>query len=176
VQILKDSRFTVNDAVVRHLAFIIRCAVAATMSYLAAREIGLDFPAWAAISGLIVSQDRVHETRHAMRERFIGTIIGIVVAVVSSALLARTGFNVAAQMAVAVGICAAVARRYRKFRVCMWTCPTVFFTAVTTTPIFMVGLDRGLEVIIGGAIAGLLHIIFDNVALTAMGLQSRESE
>jgi uncharacterized membrane protein YgaE (UPF0421/DUF939 family) len=152
-------------AYLSHAAFIARCALVAALSYIVAHKIGLGFPAWAAISGLVVSQDRLQQTRDAMSDRFVGTLIGIVVAVFSGGLLARVHLTVALQMAVAVAICAAVARRHPRFRVCMWTCPAVFLTTTSTTSIFHTGFDRGVEVVIGGVIAGVLNLIFDRVLL-----------
>ncbi|HTJ91296.1 MAG TPA: FUSC family protein [Acidocella sp.] len=156
-----------NSAWAGHLAFVIRCAVVAALSYFAASDIGLGFPAWAAISGLVVSQDRVHQTHHAMRERFIGTVIGVLVAALSGTLLARAGLSAAIQMAVAVGICAAIVRRYPRYRACMWTCPAVFLTTASSVSILRVGFDRGAEVIIGGVIAGVVHLIADKILLNA---------
>ena len=60
-------------------------------------------------------------------------------------------------MAIAVAICAIIALNYPALRVCMWTCPMAFLSANPTTPIFITGLYRSSEVILGGTVGVMLH-------------------
>jgi uncharacterized membrane protein YccC len=143
----------------RHLAFVLRCSSAATLSYMLASAIGLPHPVWAAMSGIIVSQEKLTETRTATVGRLIGTVIGIVTAVAVASLTTPLGAHTTIQIALAVGLCAIVARRYPALRVSMWTGPIVFLTADPAMPLFMVGLYRGAEVLLGGLIGAALHTI-----------------
>jgi uncharacterized membrane protein YgaE (UPF0421/DUF939 family) len=142
----------------RHVAFVLRCSGAATFAYLLAGAVGLPHPVWAAMSGVIVSQQSFAETRSAMGGRLLGTVIGIGVAIAVGLSMAPLGASIAVQMAVAVALCAIVARRHVALRVCMWTCPIVFLTASPATPIEIAGLYRGAEVILGAAVGGALHL------------------
>ena len=147
----------------RHVAFVLRCSGAATFSYMMASAIGLPHPVWAAMSGIIVSQEKITETRSATGWRLVGTVIGIIAAVAIGSLAAPLGADVAIQIALAVGLCAIVARRYPAVRVCMWTGPIVFLTADPGMPLFMVGLYRGTEVLLGGLVGAALHTIAEAV-------------
>jgi uncharacterized membrane protein YccC len=147
----------------RYVAFVLRCSAAATFSYMLASAIGLPHPVWAAMSGIIVSQEKLTETRSAMAWRLIGTVIGIVVAVAVGSLTAPLGADVAIQIALAVGLCAIVARRYPAVRVCMWTGPIVFLTVDPGMPLYMVGLYRGTEVFLGGLVGAALHAVSEAV-------------
>jgi uncharacterized membrane protein YccC len=142
---------------VRHVAFVLRCSAAATGALLLARAVGLPHPVWAAMSGIIVSQENLTQTHNATVGRLCGTVIGVVIAVTVGHLLAPLHAGVAVQMAVAVALAAVVARRYPLLRVCMWTCPIVFLTSDKETPLLMVGLYRGAEVLLGGLLGALLH-------------------
>lgn len=152
-----------NTGAAHVVAFAVRCAAAASLSYLAANALHLPHPVWAAMSGVIVSQESYGETRHAAMGRLIGTIVGIVVAVVVGTLTARLGIGVAAQMAIAVAITAVAADRYPAIRVCMWTCPIIFLTADPGTPLLTTSVHRGAEVLIGAAIGAALHLVAHGV-------------
>src|SRR6202034_2087593 len=66
---------------IRFVAFIVRCAAAATCAYGAAILTGLPHPVWAAISALVVSQERLGQTGASLLWRIAGTLIGLCVAV-----------------------------------------------------------------------------------------------
>jgi uncharacterized membrane protein YccC len=151
---------------VRHIAFVVRCSAAATCAYLLARAVGLPHPVWAAMSGIIVSQENLTQTHSATVGRLFGTVIGVVIAVTVGHLLTPLHAGVAVQMAVAVALAAVVARRYPIVRVCMWTCPIVFLSDQATS-LLKVGLNRGAEVLLGGLIGAALHWISEK-AIAAM--------
>jgi uncharacterized membrane protein YccC len=148
---------------VRHIAFVLRCSAAATCSYMLARAVGLPHPVWAAMSGIIVSQENLTQTHNATVGRLFGTVIGVVIAVTVGHLLAPLHANIAIQMAVAVALAAIVALRYPLVRVCMWTCPIVFLSTDQATPLWKVGLYRGTEVLVGGLIGAALHWISEKI-------------
>ena len=152
----------VQKDLARHIAFILRCSAAATCSYVLARAVGLPHPVWAAMSGIIVSQENLTQTHNATMGRLFGTVIGVVIAVTVGHLLAPLHADVAVQMAVAVALAAVVARRYPVVRVCMWTCPIVFLSD-QSTPLLQVGLNRGAEVLLGGLIGAALHWISEKI-------------
>lgn len=141
----------------RHVAFVLRCSGAATVSYLLANAIGLPHPVWAAMSGVIVGQEKLDETRSATVGRLFGTVVGVAVAVTIGSLLEPLHADVVVQMGVAVAVAAVIARRYPMLRVCMWTCPIVFLSSDAATPLAVVGFQRGAEVLLGGVVGALLH-------------------
>jgi uncharacterized membrane protein YccC len=147
----------------RDVAFVLRCSGAATLSYLAALAVGLPHPVWAAMSGVIVGQEQLGETRQATVGRLLGTLLGVAVAVLVGGLTAPLGTGVAIQIALAVALCAMAARRYPVLRVCMWTSPIVFLTADPATPLILAGLYRGAEVLLGGTIGAMLHVMAEAV-------------
>lgn len=146
-----------TEAALRAVAFVARCSGAASVAYLLANRIGLPFAGWAAISALIVSQDRLSQTRSSLLTRILGTVLGITVAVAVSVATSRVLPDTAAQMAVAVAICAAATRWRPAVRVSLWTAPLVLLTARPDIPVALVALHRGGEVILGALIGGAFH-------------------
>jgi uncharacterized membrane protein YccC len=152
-----------KEELARHIAFVVRCSGAATLSYMLAHAIGLPHPVWASMSGVIVSQEKLNDTHTATAGRVFGTVIGVAVAVVVGSLLQPLHADVAVQMAVAVAVAAVIARRYPLVRVCMWTCPLVFLESDPNTPMLVVGFQRGTEVLLGGAVGAALHALSEAV-------------
>ncbi len=162
-----------KEEIARHIAFVVRCSGAATLSYMLANAIGLPHPVWASMSGVIVSQEKLNDTRTATAGRLFGTVVGVVVAVLVGSVLQPLHADVAVQMAVAVAIAAIIARRYPLVRVCMWTCPLVFLETDPATPMLVVGFQRGAEVLLGGVVGAVLHWISEVVI---GGLVAREAK
>ncbi|MEJ2410680.1 MAG: FUSC family protein [Novosphingobium sp.] len=146
-----------TEAHARDLAFVLRCSCAATLSFLLAQAVGLPHPVWAAMSGVIVGQEKLGDTRQATIGRFIGTLLGVMLAVAIGTLSQWVRMDTAVEIAVAVALAAVAARRWPPIRVCMWTCPIVFLTATPGMPLWEVGLFRGAEVLLGGAVGATLH-------------------
>lgn len=146
-----------NDRIVRTIAFVLRCAGAATLAYALARQVGLPHPVWAAMSALIVLQERLDATRASLVWRILGTLIGVGAAILVQLGASRLGLGLVAQIAVGVAACALVAHSYPSLRVAMWTCPIVLLTAEPGQAIAMVGLYRGSEVILGALTGGACH-------------------
>lgn len=155
-----------REAWARHVAFVLRCSGAATLSYMLANAIGLPHPVWAAMSGVIVGQEKLDETRSATVGRLFGTVVGVVVAVTIGSLLVPLHADVVLQMGVAVAVAAVIAQRYPMLRVCMWTCPIVFLSTDAATPLAVVGFQRGAEVLLGGIVGALLHGLSEMVIST----------
>jgi uncharacterized membrane protein YccC len=143
--------------------FGVRCFLAVVLSYELASAAGLPYPYWAPISAVVVSQERIGETRTSLVSRVIGTIFGAVVAVVIGKLAPPLGIGAATQAAVAVGLCALLAYQRPSFRTSLVTGPIVLLSAPTTDPIEMVGFFRGSEVIIGGFVGGGLHYTMERL-------------
>ncbi|GEO83004.1 FUSC family protein [Pararhodospirillum oryzae] len=161
----------------RHGAFVARCSAAALLSYELAGWVGLPHPVWAAISGIIVSQERLTETTSATIGRLSGTVVGIAVAVAVGSLLDLWGAGVAVQMTCAVAVSAALARRFPLVRVAMWTAPIVFLTDPEATPLVEAGLWRGAEVMVGGLVGAALHWGSEQgIARLRPSADARESE
>ena len=145
------------EGVWRAVAFVVRCSGAATLAYLSATLVGLPHPVWATMSALVVSQEKLHDTQGSLKGRIFGTLIGIGAGIAASALGSHFAFGLSGQIAVSVGLCAAIARQYPAVRVCMWTGPIVLLTTKPSTAIIMVAFFRGSEVMIGVLVGAALH-------------------
>ncbi|OLP54686.1 hypothetical protein BJF92_12720 [Rhizobium rhizosphaerae] len=147
-----------REARLRDLLFVLRCSAAATVSILLAQAVGLPHPVWAAMSGVIVSQERLGDTQQATIGRFLGTLLGVAIAVLVGLVARWAEAGTTAEVAIAVALAAVAARRWPLLKVCMWTCPIVFLTATPGLPIWEVGLLRGAEVLLSGVVGILLHV------------------
>jgi uncharacterized membrane protein YccC len=145
----------------RSVAFVLRCSGAAVLSSLLAHGVGLPHAVWAAISGIVVCQEKLAETQSATVGRVFGTLVGIAIAVVVGSVLRPFSAAVETQMGLAVAVSAVVAKRYALLRVCMWTCPIVFLSADPWTPLYIIGFHRGAEVLVGALVGIALHGISD---------------
>ncbi len=145
------------EKIIRTIAFVVRCSIAATVASELASLLGLDEAVWAAMSALIVSLERLHETRSFLMCRILGTLLGIAVSVAVSEVGSRLAASSVLQMAAAVAISACVARAFPKLRVVMWTCPILLLPEHPDTPIAAVALGRGSEVILGALVGGIFH-------------------
>jgi|SRR5476649_2485692 uncharacterized membrane protein YgaE (UPF0421/DUF939 family) len=150
-----------GDNTVKLIAFVLRCAAAATIAYLLASAIGLLHPLWTCIFALVGSQDSESEIFTTIGGRVAGTIIGVIVAVAVGAAMHLLGLNIVWQIAVAVAICATIAWGRPAIQLCIWTPPIIFLTASPTESIISAGFYRGCEVILGVLIGGLFLIAAD---------------
>jgi uncharacterized membrane protein YccC len=139
------------------IAFVARCSGAATVAYEVALLLGLPTPLWAAMSALIVSQERLHETRSYLMGRVLGTVVGSIVCIMVSEAASHVGVGSTMQMAIAVAICALIAQKFPNLRVAMWTCPIILLTAQSSVPIVTTACHRGGEVILGAVIGWIFH-------------------
>ena len=142
---------------VRAVAFVARCTGSAILAAVVAGAVGLGHPVWAVVSALVVSQDRAADPRRSFLWRVAATAIGLVVAVGVGTLLPGDGTVPALQLALAIAICAGITRRWPTLRVCMWTAVIVLMTTMPGTTITQTAVERGSEVLLGAAIAVVLH-------------------
>jgi uncharacterized membrane protein YgaE (UPF0421/DUF939 family) len=154
-----------KEKIISLVAFVLRCTAAAVIAYLLARAVGLSHPLWACIFALVSSQDKITANFATLCGRVIGTIIGVIVAVAINILMSHFGFDVTAQMALAVTICAVFAWQRPAIQICLWTAPIVLLTMTPTESIITVGFSRGCEVILGGLVGGLLLIAAEKIGI-----------
>jgi uncharacterized membrane protein YccC len=145
------------------LAFVLRCSASATLSYVLSILAGLPHPMWAPMSALIISQDRLHDTRASLSTRIAGTVVGIASAVTVDALAAPLHWDMATQIFVAVALCACWVRAYPATRVCMWTAPIVLLTPAPGASLVEVALYRGGEVLVGCLVGAATHFVAEQV-------------
>lgn len=153
----------------RDLAFVLRCSGAATLSFVLAQASGLPHPVWAAMSGIIVGQEKLGDTRKTNIGRFVGTLLGVIIAVIVGTALQYCAAGRVAEMAVAVGLAATIVRRYPSLKVCIWTCPIVFLTSTAQTPLWEVGMYRGAEVLLGSVVGPALHAFSERIIRVRYG-------
>ena len=154
-------------------AFVIRCAGAATLALWAAVALGLPESVWAAMSALIVSQERLQDTRASLVGRIFGTLLGIGITGLVSIAASRVTASTSAQMAIAVALCAVIVREFPRLRAALWTCPVIFLTAQPSIPILTVAAYRGAEVILGAVIGWVCHRSTDLFVNVVMGSGAR---
>nr|WP_275044688.1 FUSC family protein [Sphingomonas endophytica] len=138
-----------------------RCTGSAMLSSLAAGALGLGHPVWAVVSALVVSQDTAVDTRQAFVWRVAATAIGLLVAVVVGSVIPDPAPNRSLQLAIAVTVCAVIARRWPGLRVSMWTAPIVLMTTIPENGVLRAAVERGSEVLLGAMIATVLHLALD---------------
>jgi uncharacterized membrane protein YgaE (UPF0421/DUF939 family) len=164
-------------ALIHYALFIARCSGAATLSYVLSGAIGFPHSVWAAMSAVIVSQTKLGDTQSSVSGRIAGTIIGVGVAI-AVGLAAETSYlaiGMPVQIALAVAICAAIAHKRPGLRVCMWTVPIVLLTASPLTPIIAAGFYRGSEVVLGGVVGGIFHLVTERI-VTILDWNQEETE
>ncbi len=152
-----------RDEVYSHIAFILRCSGAAALAFLLARAVGLPHPVWATMSGIIVSQEKLHDTSRATLWRLTGTVVGVVSAVIIGGALLALDASVPVQLAGAVAFCAMLVRLWPDLRVSMWTAPIVLLTRIPTDSILQTGFWRGEEVLLGGLVGICCHFLAERV-------------
>ena len=158
-----------------HLAlFVSRCSGSATLSYWLTSVIGLQYPVWAAISAVVVSQVHLRDTQSSVSGRIVGTIIGVCIALAVNAATSILDVGIAVQITFSVAICAAIAWVFPRLRVCMWTSLIVLLSATQSIPMVTAGIDRGIEVILGSVVGGVLHFVADKI-LTVVELNLLET-
>ncbi|MBV8593815.1 MAG: FUSC family protein, partial [Caulobacteraceae bacterium] len=119
--------------------------------------LGLPETVWAAMSALVVSQERLQETRSSLTGRILGTLLGIAVTIAVSEVAARLAAPTIVQMGFAVAIAALIAHQFPNWRVVMWTCPIILLTAQSAGSILPTAFWRGGEVILGALVGWVFH-------------------
>ncbi|HET6554198.1 MAG TPA: FUSC family protein [Dyella sp.] len=152
-----------QEKLARYIAFVLRCSGAATLATILANCLGMPHAMWASMSAIIVSQERLNETRNATLWRLAGTLIGIAVSVATSGVSRVFAINLVTQMAFGVAICAAIARRFPLVRVCMWTVPIVYLSKPGEGALLDTALWRCTEVIMGGSVGATFHWVAEFV-------------
>jgi uncharacterized membrane protein YccC len=139
------------------LVFMARCSLACAVAYEAAARLGVSQPVWAAISAIIVSQEKFIDTRSSLTSRIAGTALGVAIGVAVGVL--ATPFNIppAVEIAAAVALGAYAAHRFPTLRVAMWTGPVVLLTADASGSLIASALSRAGEVILGAAVGFAFH-------------------
>ena len=137
--------------------FAVRCAASAALACLLSDLMHLDHTVWASMSALIVSQEKLQATHTHVAGRITGTVIGALVALAVHRLFLLAGLSVYVQLAVAVGICAVIAKGRPVLRVCLWTCPLVLLTGSEHLTSEMTALSRIAEVLLGAVVGGICH-------------------
>jgi uncharacterized membrane protein YccC len=142
--------------------FVVRCAVAAGSSYALALHVGLHHAAWAPVSALVVTQETATATLAAIGGRCLGTLSGLVVAVLVSWIGGLIGLAVVFQISLAAAICGAISIGRPHLRVCLWTCPLVLATSASDAAA-VVAVFRASEVLLGAVVGGFLAAMFATV-------------
>ena len=99
------------------------------------------------------------ETRASVGGRILGTICGVVAAVVVQLAVTPITASPVPAIALAVAICAAIAFRFPSLRVCMWTSLIVLLTGTANETIYMVAFYRGSEVLLGCIVGAAFHFM-----------------
>jgi len=147
-----------NDKALHTSLFVFRCVGAGTSALALASLLGLEYPVWSAMSALIVSQEKLDDTKASVFTRILGTVIGIGAACAVNLAIGRYGASDYLQLAVALIFCALLVHRFPKLRVSMWTCALIL-ASPSGAPTTTIGLNRGEEVIFGTLVGGLFHAV-----------------
>lgn len=142
---------------IRLSGFVARCAASAAIACWLSDTLGLSHTVWAAMSALIVSQEKLDATKRHIIGRIAGTCIGALVALGVHLAGSAIHPSVITEVAVAVGICAVIACGRPTLRVCLWTCPLVLLTNSNQESPEMTALSRTIEVFLGALVGGIMH-------------------
>ena len=142
------------------LAFMVRTSLAACAAYGVAALLGVETPAWAPVSALIVVQGSARGTLRAVSERLLGSAIGAIAAIAVAALLAPRGAPMIVQIVVAVALAAAVVAAFRPAaRVATWTAVIVLMSTITPGHPAANAMWRMADVAIGAVVAALVGLV-----------------
>lgn len=145
----------------RDSLFILRVTIAAAVSYVIAAGLRLDYPSWASVSAIIVSQESLTATRTAAIQRLMGTLAGVAIAMATGVLIQQITLGTVWQMSAGVAVACWIARKWPAMKVAMWTVPIVYLSNQTDPSPVSDGLWRGLEVLVGGLTGAVAHFIVD---------------
>ena len=151
----------------RTTLFVARCVGAAVASQALAEALGLPFPLWATLSALVVSQERLAETRASLTGRLLGTLVGVGLALTVHLLTYQTQLGAHVRAALAIGAGALVARRWPRARSCMWTAAIVLYAPDEDANFGHLAAWRGVEVTLGGVVGALAHTAAEGILVTA---------
>jgi uncharacterized membrane protein YccC len=139
--------------------FVLRCSAAASLAYGLATLVGFQHPVWAPIEALVVSQENISDTVDSIYGRLIGTLVGVVVALLASIFGRMGGLPLMPQIALSVTVCAVATFGRPTIRVCLWTCPLILVTAPSLGPTELAGLVRVSQVLLGAMVGGMAHVL-----------------
>ncbi len=141
--------------------FVLRCTASAMTAYLLAVALRLEYPIWALVSAIVVAQEVLAETWTIVFRRIWGTALGVVVAVTLHSLVHPMGMSLAMEAGLCIALCTGISYGRPALRASMWTGAIVLLTADPREPLYLTGISRGAEVIMGGLIGGLFHFIVE---------------
>lgn len=143
-------------AFVRGLQLSLRAAVAAAVAYALAEILKLEYPIYALIAAVIVSDLSPARTRRLAVQRLIATIIGVACGVAASIALPGGIVSIAVSIMVAMLICH-VLRAPDSAKVAGYVCGIIVI-AYATDP-WWYAFYRFVETVIGMAVAWLISLI-----------------
>jgi hypothetical protein len=97
----------------------------------------------------LFAMEDVTATIASIRGRFVGTLIGVSLALLVNSIARMIALHLVLQIAIGVAICAAAAMGRPLIRVCLWTCSLVLITVASGPAPALVALTRGSEVVLG---------------------------
>jgi len=145
--------------------FAFRCAASAMLAYTLAVLFRLDHPVWAPVWALVVAKSNAVYMKESSVGRFIGTILGAVVAAMAYEIGSGFGWSPTLEIGVAVAIASIAAKLRPSIRVCMWTCVVVLLTTSSDTSVQTTAFNRSCEVMLGITISVALHALSEQVGV-----------
>jgi uncharacterized membrane protein YccC len=139
--------------------FVLRCSLAASVAYGLAVLIGFEHPVWAPLEALIVSQESIGDTFESICGRLVGTLLGVITALLVGTFGGMAGFPLVLQIALSVTVCALATFGRPSIRACLWTCPLVLVMAPSLGTPQLVGIIRVSQVLLGALVGGLMHVL-----------------
>ncbi len=156
------------------LGFSVRTTIAALLALAIAFQLELGAPQWAPMTVWIVAQGTRGESISKARWRIVGTLMGIVWAIVLIAVTPQQAWLFFLMLAGWVGLCTALGTVVHNFRsyafvLASYTCAIVSISAVDASDqVFDIAVARGTYVLLGVLCEMLVGAIFvPNVAKRA---------
>lgn len=132
------------------------------VAYALAAALRLEYhPIWALVSAIVVAQEVLAETWTIVFRRIWRTALGVAVAVGLHSLVHPLGMTFATEAGLCIALCTGLSYGRPALRASMWTGAIVLLTADPHEPLYVTGISRGAEVMMGGLIGGLFHFFIE---------------
>lgn len=132
-----------------HVIHGLKTAFAAVLAYTITLALNLEFGYWAVISTVIVMQVYVADSVEMCMYRLSGTIVGALFGVLVVLFTPKTDFFIGIALFISIGICSFLTRYKNRYRMAAITVVIIVMTGINAENIFIFGLARVYEIVIG---------------------------
>ncbi len=161
-----------------HVIHGLKTACAAVIAYGITTLFNLEFGYWAVISTVIVMQIYVADSVEMCLYRLSGTMIGALIGVLVLLIIPKNNLFIGTALFFTIGFCSFLTRYKSRYRMAAITVVIIIMTGIDAENIFVFGISRVFEIIIGILCAFLVSVLIlpkrrVDVLMKKLELQSR---